>query len=69
LGVEPDQLLYVGTILNRIVEGARAVASARVDNHVMDHEVPYARGILTGCLNLLTTVPRIVHLERSPSAS
>jgi len=48
-GVVPDQILYVGDDPEPDIEGARAVGLQPVwTTYVMDHQVPYARGILTG---------------------
>ena len=47
-GVEPDQILYVGDDPEPDIEGARAAGLQPVwTTYVMDHQVPYARGILT----------------------
>jgi putative hydrolase of the HAD superfamily len=49
LGVETKQTLYVGDDPEPDIEGARAAGLQPVwTTYVMDHQVPYARGILTG---------------------
>ncbi len=49
LGVETSQILYVGDDPEPDIEGARAVGLQPVwTTYVMDHQIPYARGILTG---------------------
>jgi putative hydrolase of the HAD superfamily len=48
-GVETEQILYVGDDLEPDIKGARAVGLQPVwTTYVMDHQIPYARGILTG---------------------
>ena len=48
-GAEPNQILYVGDDPEPDIEGARAVGLQPVwTTYVMDHQVPYARGILPG---------------------
>ena len=49
LGVEASQILYVGDDPEPDIKGARAVGLQPVwTTYVMDHQIPYARGILTG---------------------
>ena len=48
-GVEAERILYVGDDPEPDIQGAKAVGLQPVwTTYVMDHEVPYARGILTG---------------------
>jgi len=48
-GFEPSQILYVGDDPEPDIRGARGVGLQPVwTTYVMDHQVPYARGILTG---------------------
>ena len=48
-GVETEQILYVGDDPEPDIKGARAVGIQPVwTTYVMDHQIPYARGILTG---------------------
>ena len=48
-GVETEQILYVGDDPEPDIKGARAVGLQPVwTTYVMDHQIPYARGILTG---------------------
>ena len=48
-GVEAHQALYVGDDPEPDIRGARAVGLQPVwTTYVMDHQIPYARGILTG---------------------
>jgi putative hydrolase of the HAD superfamily len=49
LGFEAGQILYVGDDPEPDIEGARTAGLQPVwTTYVMDHEIPYARGILTG---------------------
>jgi putative hydrolase of the HAD superfamily len=49
LGLEAGQILYVGDDPEPDIKGARAVGLQPVwTTYVMDHQIPYARGILTG---------------------
>jgi len=48
-GVETEQILYVGDDPDPDINGARSVGLQPVwTTYVIDHQVPYARGILTG---------------------
>ena len=48
-GVETQQVLYVGDDPEPDIRGARAAGLQPVwTTYVMDHQIPYARGILTG---------------------
>jgi putative hydrolase of the HAD superfamily len=49
LGVENHQMLYVGDDPEPDINGARGVGLQPVwTTYVIDHQIPYARGILTG---------------------
>jgi putative hydrolase of the HAD superfamily len=49
LGLEAGQILYVGDDPEPDIKGSRAVGLQPVwTTYVMDHQIPYARGILTG---------------------
>ncbi len=49
LGLEASRILYVGDDPEPDIKGARMVGLQPVwTTYVMDHQVPYARGILTG---------------------
>ncbi len=48
-GVERERILYIGDDPEPDIKGARAVGLKPVwTTYVMDHQIPYARGILTG---------------------
>jgi putative hydrolase of the HAD superfamily len=49
LGLAPGRILYVGDDPEPDIKGARAVGLQPVwTTYVMDHQIPYVRGILTG---------------------
>jgi putative hydrolase of the HAD superfamily len=60
-GVEAGRILYVGDDPEPDIKGARAAGLQPVwTTYVMDHQIPYARGILTGVPEPPDpTVPRI----------